>query len=71
MLGRIGAALNFLLAPDIQEEILFMETENGEEPISERMLEAIVRESSWDDQRKGLEATQCATEMTITRHTQK
>jgi len=40
------------LAPDIQEEILFTGSENGEEPISERMLEAIVRESSWDDQRK-------------------
>jgi hypothetical protein len=41
-----------LLAPDIQEEILFMESENGEEPISERTLKAIVREPSWEEQRK-------------------
>lgn len=41
-----------LLAPDIQEELLFLESVDGVEPISERALRAIVAEPSWERQRQ-------------------
>ena len=40
-----------LLAPDIQEEILFLESVDGREPISERALREVVRNSAWREQR--------------------
>jgi len=41
-----------LLAPDIQEQILFAESADGAEPMSERAVRAAVRVENW--------ATQCA-----------
>ena len=41
-----------LLAPDIQEEVLFMEAVNGKEPITERALREVVRHLSWAEQRR-------------------
>lgn len=41
-----------LLAPDIQEEILLLESEDGVEPRSERALRTIVAEPSWARQRE-------------------
>ena len=40
-----------LLAPDVQEEILFMEAGDGNEPISSRGLRDVVRAESWEEQR--------------------
>lgn len=40
-----------LLAPDIQEEILFLEVEEGVERITERALRPIAREDEWSVQR--------------------
>ncbi len=39
------------LAPDVQERILFVETVDGAEPVSERALRPVVRASSWAEQR--------------------
>lgn len=41
-----------LLAPDIQEKILFLESVDGVEPMSERELRAAARRSSWASQRQ-------------------
>ena len=41
-----------LLAPDIQEELLFAETSGGRERITERAMRAVVRSSSWQEQRR-------------------
>ena len=41
-----------LLAPDIQEEVLFREAVNSKEPVTERTLRKVVRHQSWTDQRK-------------------
>ena len=40
-----------LLAPDIQEQVLCLESEDGVEPVSERMLRSIVVHPSWERQR--------------------
>ena len=40
-----------LLAPDIQERILFAEAEDGVEPATERRLREVVRRDTWADQR--------------------
>ena len=40
-----------LLAPDIQEQILFSEAVDGVEPFTERGLRAVVRERAWELQR--------------------
>ena len=40
-----------LLAPDIQEEILFLEVEDGVERVTERALREIVRLDDWSEQR--------------------
>ena len=45
-----------LLAPDIQEEILFLEAVDGKEPVTERTLREIVRHSSWAEQRRAWKA---------------
>jgi len=41
-----------LLAPDIQEQILFLEAVDGFEPLAERELRAIVRHRRWAKQRE-------------------
>ncbi|RKG56884.1 hypothetical protein D7X30_22395 [Corallococcus sp. AB011P] len=41
-----------LLAPDIQEEVLFLEAVDGEEPLSERVLRAIAHAGTWEVQRE-------------------
>lgn len=41
-----------LLAPEIQEEILFLEAVDGGEPLSERALRPLVRVSCWAEQRR-------------------
>jgi hypothetical protein len=40
-----------LLAPDIQEEILFLEVDDGVEQITERALRAVVTVDNWEEQR--------------------
>jgi hypothetical protein len=57
-LGRVSRArltqiMNLLqLAPDIQEEILFLPcVERGREPVSERDLRLIAAEVDWEGQR--------------------
>jgi len=41
-----------LLAPDIQEELLFRNVENGVEQITERTLRSIDAEAFWSQQRE-------------------
>lgn len=41
-----------LLAPDIQEQILFLEAVRGVQPLSERALRPLVRELRWAEQRR-------------------
>ena len=40
-----------LLAPEIQEEILHLESVGGVEPLSARALRPLVKELRWDEQR--------------------
>jgi len=49
-----------LLAPDIQEEILFLEAVDGKEPVTERALRDVVRHTAWIEQRKAWRALQPA-----------
>jgi hypothetical protein len=39
------------LAPDLQEEILFLEAVDGREPLTERALRRLVRVTAWAEQR--------------------
>jgi hypothetical protein len=41
-----------LLAPDLQEEVLFLEAVGGIEPLAERDLRAVVRHRRWSEQRR-------------------
>lgn len=41
-----------LLAPDIQEEILFLEATRRRGPVTERALREVVRHPNWADQRR-------------------
>ena len=41
-----------LLAPDIQENVLFLEAVDGKVPVTERALRRIVRITTWADQRR-------------------
>ncbi len=51
--ARITQVLDLtLLAPDIQEEILFMEAVDGVKPVSERVLRRYIRDGSWAVQRR-------------------
>jgi hypothetical protein len=59
--ARVSQIMNLLhLAPDIQEEILFLpRVEAGDDPVTERHLRPIVKAIDWGDQRrawKGLRA---------------
>ena len=50
--ARVTQLLDLLqLAPDIQEQVLFLETVDGIEPLAERQLRPLVRVPSWGDQR--------------------
>ena len=40
-----------VLAPDIQEQILFLESVDGVEPLTERALRPLTKEPRWDVQR--------------------
>lgn len=40
-----------LLAPDLQEQLLFLDTVDGKEPLAERQLRRVTRENSWTEQR--------------------
>ena len=50
--ARVSQLMDLLmLAPDIQEKILFMERVDGIEPTSERALRRVVSEENWAAQR--------------------
>lgn len=40
-----------LLAPDLQEKVLFLEAVDGVQPVSERRLRAVAHVGPWQDQR--------------------
>lgn len=40
-----------LLAPDIQEQVLFLEAVDGAEPLGEHTLRAVLHAGTWDKQR--------------------
>jgi hypothetical protein len=51
--GRVTQLLDLtLLAPDIQERLLFSESIDGVESISERQFRRIIRFSGWGEQRE-------------------
>jgi hypothetical protein len=51
--GRLSQLLDLvLLAPDIQEELLFLEVAPGRDPIPERALRYVVRALAWREQRR-------------------
>jgi len=58
---RMTQIMNLLhLAPDIQEEILFMEPiEEGRDPVTERDLRSVASISTWDAQRSRWRALAC------------
>ncbi|ACY13560.1 hypothetical protein [Haliangium ochraceum] len=52
--GRITQLLSLLwLAPDVQEDVLFLEAIDGCEPVSGQALEKIARITNWSEQRRG------------------
>ncbi|ACY13780.1 hypothetical protein [Haliangium ochraceum] len=52
--GRITQLLSLLwLAPDVQEDVLFLEAIDGREPVSGQALEKIARVVDWGEQRRG------------------
>lgn len=58
--SRITRLLDLaLLAPDIQEEVLFLEAAHGNEPVTERTLREVVRHSSWTEQRRAWKEIGC------------
>jgi len=60
--GRITKLLDLtLLAPDIQEEVLFLEADHGVEPLTERDLHALTRHLNWGDQRREWQALRSGT----------
>jgi hypothetical protein len=51
--ARLSQLLDLvLLAPDIQEELLFVEVAPGRDPIPERALRHVVRALDWKEQRR-------------------
>jgi hypothetical protein len=51
--ARISQLLDLtLLAPDLQERLLTMETKEGSDPITEHGLRAVVARMSWWEQRR-------------------
>ncbi|ACY13378.1 hypothetical protein [Haliangium ochraceum] len=52
--GRITQLMSLLwLAPEIQEDVLFLEAVDGREPVSGQALEKIARVVDWGEQRRG------------------
>lgn len=50
--ARVTQLMNLtILAPDIQEQVLFLEAVDGREPMSERDLRAVVAAGDWAAQR--------------------
>jgi hypothetical protein len=51
--GRLSQLLDLvLLAPDIQEELLFMMAAPGADPVPERSLRYVMRPLAWTEQRR-------------------
>jgi hypothetical protein len=51
--ARVTQPLNpLLLAPDVQEDVLFLELEPGRQPISERDLRVLAASYCWSEQRE-------------------
>ncbi|ACY13377.1 hypothetical protein [Haliangium ochraceum] len=51
--GRITQLMSLLwLAPEIQEDVLFLEAVDGREPVSGQALEKIARIADWSEQRR-------------------
>ncbi len=51
--ARLSQLLDLvLLAPDIQEDLLFLEVAPGRDPIPERALRSVVRALAWREQRR-------------------
>ncbi|ACY13554.1 hypothetical protein [Haliangium ochraceum] len=51
--GRITQLMRLLwLAPDVQEDVLFLETIDGCEPVSGQALEKLARIADWSEQRR-------------------
>ncbi len=51
--ARLSQLLDLLLlAPDIQEELVFMRAPPGADPIPERALRHVVRAAAWPEQRR-------------------
>lgn len=49
--GRVSQLMDLtLLAPAIQEEILFLERVDGIEPMTERRLREVVKHQGWEEQ---------------------
>ena len=64
-LSRLSQNLDLLLlAPDIQEEVLFFVTRNGREVVTEKELRQIVRIRDWEDQRAKWKERKAGTAMT-------
>ncbi len=65
--ARVTQIMNMLLlAPDIQEEILFLpRTVSGRDPITERDIRAIVAEKDWNKQRRAWRSLCNATSLNI------
>ena len=60
--ARVSQLLDLTrLAPDIQEEILFLERVDGVEPLSERFLRRITCQACWTDQRTGYQLNRWCT----------
>jgi len=51
--ARVTQVMDLLcLAPDIQEDVLFLERENGKEPFTEASLRAVAGVLLWTEQRR-------------------
>jgi len=48
-----------LLAPDLQEQMLFLEAVDGVEPVSERALRAVACVGRWAEQRTAFATANC------------
>ena len=64
--ARLTQIMNLLnLAPDIQEELLFLPRfERGRDPVTERELRPIAAVADWRKQRRMWAAMQCIQELT-------
>lgn len=50
-LGRVSQLMDLvLLAPSVQEEVLFLEAVDGQEPLGERSVRSVLRAGDWHQQ---------------------